>query len=223
MVNGVTTGGPRMKIKKHIVGMLQANCYVVWEEDSGRAMVIDPGGNAAKIGRTVAEKNLSLQAIVHTHGHWDHTAASRSLQKKTGAPVLRHPADSRSGLLHRVHTGPDVEDLEHGQEIGVGELRFSIIHTPGHSRGSVCLYGQGVLFTGDLLFQMGVGRTDLKGGSFRELVRSLNERLAEVPDQTAVYPGHGPATTLYEERRLNPFFKLAREIKRQSTGLVGHD
>lgn len=194
---------------------MQANCYVVWDEPSGEAMVIDPGGNAKKLAATIANKGLALKAIIHTHGHWDHTAASDSLQKLTRAPVFRHPGDKKSGLLHRPRRadGKTVIDLEDGQEISLGVESFEVIHTPGHSRGSVCIYAEGVLFSGDLLFQGNVGRWDLHGGSFREVVNSLNQRLARLPDDTDVLPGHGPATTLGHERRANPFFRSAREVK----------
>lgn len=205
-----------MKIKKHLAGLMQANCYVVWDEETLAAMVIDPGGDAKKIAATIEEKRLILQAIVHTHGHWDHTAGSDSLQRLTGSPVFRHPLDAKSGYLHRPRRsdGIKVHDLEDGRELKIGDLSFRVIHTPGHSRGSVCLYSADALFSGDLLFQAGVGRWDLKGGSFRELVKSLNERLAAVPDATEVYPGHGPGTTMAHERATNPFFKSARDLKR---------
>jgi len=204
-----------MKIKKHIVGMLQANCYLVWDEDSKQALLIDPGGAAKKLARTVSDKGLELKAIVHTHGHWDHTSAGRALQRITKAPVYRHPADNRSGFLYRTQKTDDkkIFDIEGGRTLEIGPLSFETIHTPGHSLGSICLVCQNALFTGDLLFQGSVGRTDMKGGSFRALVKSLNEGLAHLPDDMDVFPGHGPATTLGQERRTNPFFKLARDIK----------
>lgn len=201
-----------MKIKKHLMGPLQSNCYVVWDEASLEAMVIDPGAKAGKLAATIAEKSLTPKAVIQTHGHWDHSAGSLALCKLLGAPLLRHPEDGRAGRLHRkvAADGEKVIDLHHGDPVRLGALLFEVIHTPGHSRGSICLYGEGVLFSGDLLFRGGVGRFDLKGGSFRELVKSLNERLAGLPDDVDVLPGHGPATTLGAERRANPFFKSAR-------------
>lgn len=209
-----------MKIKRHIVGMIQTNCYVVWDEATKAAVIIDPGGNVGKLKDTLKEKGLSLQAIIHTHDHWDHTAGADSLQRATQAPVFRHPESEKSGMLHRPRKADEekVRDLEDGQTLAFGGLSFQVIHTPGHSRGSICLYAEGTLFAGDLLFQGSVGRWDLSGGSFRELNRSLNQRLAHIPDDTQVLPGHGPATVLGHERKTNPFFKSARELKRM--GLI---
>jgi len=215
-----------MKVKKHIVSPLQTNCYVAWDEGSGQAVVIDPGGAAKKIARTLKDKELALQAIVHTHDHWDHTAGSNGLQKLTGAPVFRHPRDGKGGFLRRARKadGVMVHDLSDNQELKIGGLTFSVLHTPGHSRGSICLYcegkmlknhGAGVLFSGDLLFQGSVGRTDLRGGSMEALLTSLIGRLASIPDETEVYPGHGPATTLGYERGNNPFFKMAFDLRRR--------
>jgi hydroxyacylglutathione hydrolase len=206
----------KMKIKKHLAGIMQVNCYVVWDEDTKKAMVIDPGGDARKIAQTIKQKGLEIEAIVHTHGHWDHTAGSDSLQRLTGAPVLRHPKDAKSGYMHRPRKadGVKVRDLEDGQVLKLGGLSFTVIHTPGHSRGGICLYTPGTLFSGDLLFKGSVGRWDLSGGSFREVVKSVNQRLESIPDATDVLPGHGPATTMAVERAQNPFFKPAREIKR---------
>jgi len=201
-----------MKIKTYEVGPLQANCYLVWDEDSKLALVIDPGGSPKKIAGAIKEKGLTLSAIVHTHGHWDHTAGSDALQKLTGAPLFRHPDEPKSGMFHRARSadGIKVQDLADGQELKIGGLTFKVIHTPGHSPGSICLYAPGALFSGDLLFQGSVGRWDLKGGSFRGIVKSVNEGLAPIPDDTEVYPGHGPATLMGEERKTNPFFKSAR-------------
>jgi hydroxyacylglutathione hydrolase len=205
-----------MEIRRIMVGLLQANCYLVWDAETREAMVIDPGGNAKEIKRMADEQGLKLQYIVHTHGHWDHTSGSDDLAKRAGVPVYRHPAEPRSGIFHQPKTadGEKVLDLEDGQELKLGSLRFKVIATPGHSRGSVCIYGGDAVFSGDLLFQGNVGRWDLKGGSFRELVNSLNQRLSHLPDSVRVMPGHGPETAMGDERKSNPFFKSARELKR---------
>jgi glyoxylase-like metal-dependent hydrolase (beta-lactamase superfamily II) len=215
-----------MKIKKMIVGLFQTNCYLAWDETSKTGVVIDPGGNAAKILENIKEKGVRVEAVLYTHGHRDHAWAGPAIAKKTGAPIFRHPGEPRGFLFSRPlkTDGVKVQDLAHDRQLAFGPLRFTVIHTPGHSPGSVSLYSEGpafapapipVLFSGDLLFQNGVGRFDIKGASFRELVASLNHRLAHLPDETDVLPGHGPATTLGKERRSNPFFRMARDLKRR--------
>lgn len=192
--------------------LLQSNCYVVWDEASRHAMVIDPAFRPKKVLATIADENLALKSIVQTHSHWDHCSGTLSLQKNTGAPLYRHPREPRTGasLTGKKADGSKVLDLVEGDELRLGALVFQVIHTPGHSPGSICLFGEDVLFSGDLLFKGGVGRTDLKGGSMEELARSLNRRTSHLPDDIDVLPGHGPATTLGQERRANPFFKAFR-------------
>jgi len=218
-----------MRIKKHVVGMFASNAYLVWDEGSRAGVVIDPGGGADKLLEAIAEHALDLEAIIHTHGHRDHTWATKAIQRQTGAPVYRFPGEPGGMFFARPRKTDDKKtfDLADGQELVFGSLLFSVIHTPGHSPGSVCLYSEGdrfqsgetrVLFTGDLLFKDGVGRMDLKGGSFREMATSLNQRLAAIDDDTDVLPGHGPATTLGKERKTNPFFRMARDRKRSGGG-----
>jgi hydroxyacylglutathione hydrolase len=208
----------RMKIKKHLVGLLLTNCYLVWDEDTMDAFIIDPGYGAKKLINTIEEKKVNLKAIIHTHSHIDHVGASKKIQKKTGAPIHRHPADMKNGMLHKIKKadGKSIIDLADGQELQIGNTTFQVILTPGHSPGSVILYADGIMFGGDLLFQGSAGRPDLKGGSFRELVKSLNERIAHLPDSTRVLPGHGEETTLGIERMTNPFFKSARKAKQEN-------
>jgi len=197
-----------MKIKKLVVPPIATNCYLVWEPGDDEALVIDPGPKPGKAAAALAEKGLRAIAIVQTHGHWDHSAGSSALAKKTGAPIYRHPAEPASGFLHRARPtdGDNVRDLADGDTIRLGANVFTVIHTPGHSPGSVCLYVPGTLFCGDLIFQGSVGRWDLAGGSLPELIKSLRERLAALPDDVQVLPGHGGPTTLGEERRTSPFF-----------------
>jgi len=180
--------------------------------------IIDPGYGAKKLLNTISEKGLNLKAIIHTHSHMDHVGASKKIQKKTGAPVYRHPADMGNGLLHRIKNadGKTILDLSDGQRLKLGDITFKVLLTPGHSPGSVILYTDGVMFGGDLLFQGSAGRPDLKGGSFRELVKSLNERISHLPDNTRVLPGHGEETVLGIERLTNPFFKSARQAKKEN-------
>jgi glyoxylase-like metal-dependent hydrolase (beta-lactamase superfamily II) len=199
-----------LHLQKHIVGLLQVNCYLIWAEGSREAAVIDPGGQGRKILQSLRDKNLELRYIFQTHGHWDHTGAAPYLFRQTSAPTYIHPADhnpkSLIGRLFRKNH-PSLLPLEDGQTLPLGPFSIKAIHTPGHSPGSVCLRVEDALFTGDLLFAGGVGRFDFKGGSFRELVKSLRERLAPLPDRLVVYPGHGPDTTLGHERLTNPMFR----------------
>jgi glyoxylase-like metal-dependent hydrolase (beta-lactamase superfamily II) len=197
-----------MKVKKFVMGPVANNCYLVWEEATGEALVIDPGPNPGRIAREARAKGLRLVAIVQTHDHWDHSAGSLILQRLTGAPLFRHPADPAAGWLHRPRPadGKKTLDLADGQELRLGTTAITVLHTPGHSPGSVSLSTPGLLFSGDLLFSGSVGRWDLKGGNFRQLLRSLQQRIAALPDNVRVLPGHGPATVLGEERRSNPYF-----------------
>jgi hydroxyacylglutathione hydrolase len=197
-----------MKVKKFVMGPVASNCYLVWEEATGEAMVIDPGPNSRRIAREAGARGLLIGAIVQTHGHWDHSAGSLIVQRHTGAPLYRHPADPATGWLHRPRTadGKKTFDLADGQELRLGTNVITVLHTPGHSPGSVSLYTPGLLFSGDLLFLGSVGRWDLKGGNLPQLFRSLQQRIADLPDHVQVLPGHGPATILGEERRTNPFF-----------------
>jgi len=199
-----------LHIKKHLVGLLQVNCYLVWPEGGREAAVIDPGGQGKKILASLQEKNLELRYLLHTHGHWDHTGATTYLFRHTNAPAYMHPADhdpkSKLSRLFRKNF-PALIPLADGQTLSLGPLSIQVLHTPGHSPGSVCFHIEDSLFSGDLLFAGGVGRFDFKGGSFRELVKSLRERLAPLPDRLAVYPGHGPDTVLGQERAHNPLFR----------------
>jgi glyoxylase-like metal-dependent hydrolase (beta-lactamase superfamily II) len=170
-------------------------------------MVVDPGSKWKKIMGLIDKNRVEVTAIVLTHGHGDHIAAAFQLMEKTDALLFRHP--SRLGA-QGVRTIEEkfrgrVRDLEDGGELKVGPFGFEVIHTPGHSPGGVSLFGEGVLFSGDLLFKGSVGRSDLDGGDFSELRVSLIERIAHLPDDTKVLPGHGPSTTLGAERKTNPY------------------
>lgn len=193
----VTGQAPTVKVVS--VGPLGTNCYLVTDESAGETLVIDPGDEAAKLMEQVEAEGGKVVAIVNTHGHWDHTGADAALREKTGAPLLLHEADASwyGGTVDRY--------LRDGEELAVGSLRLKVIHTPGHTKGGICLYLPGLLFSGDTLFAESVGRTDLPGGSMAALVTSIRERLFVLPDETMVYPGHGPATTIGDEKSLNPY------------------
>ncbi len=200
------------------VGLIQTNCYIVGCARTGQGVVIDPGGHPDRILRAVRDAGLTIQYVLNTHCHFDHMAANAEIVAATGAPLAIHPAErpileSRGGATWfgvpiTASPPPDLE-LTDGQILEVGTLRLQVLHTPGHSPGSVTFYlpDEGVAFDGDVLFAMGVGRTDLPGGDWDTLMRSIGEVLFSLPDETVLYPGHGPQTTVGQEKRFNPWLQ----------------
>jgi hydroxyacylglutathione hydrolase len=206
-----------MLVERLVVGMLQCNCYLVACEDTKEAIVIDPGGDAPLILDRVKELGLAIKYIVNTHGHIDHIAANRPVKEGTGAQLAIHQDDAEwlvtdqgayARMLGVSSPGPAADVLlEEGAEIAFGNERLQVIHTPGHSLGGISLIGDGVVFCGDTLFSMGVGRVDLPGGSWETLMNTIKTRLFTMPDDTVVYTGHGPETTIGREKQLNPWFR----------------
>ncbi|MCL6472148.1 MAG: MBL fold metallo-hydrolase [Firmicutes bacterium] len=205
-----------MFLETLVVGDLDTNCYVVASEHAGEAIVIDPAGNAGIILDTIAVENLDLKYILLTHGHWDHFAVSSTIANKTGAKIGINKADMvmlenpRLSMSFMAGEGEDVTlkpdfELTDGMTLKVGDLDVKIIHTPGHTPGSVTINIGDCLFTGDLLFYRSVGRTDLAGGSTETLLNSIKEKIYKYPDQVKVYPGHGPSTTVGDEKKHNPY------------------
>lgn len=205
-----------MQITVLPVGPLMANCYLVQEVPQGPALVVDPGGDTPAILRALEEvQTPEVVAIVCTHGHWDHVAAAPDLARKTGAPLVLHEEEvplfltgggaSWFGLPRTKFPQPD-RLVREGDTLTLGGLAFQVLHTPGHSPGSICLYHEeeGVLLDGDVLFREGIGRSDLPGGSPAVLKASL-ERLLALPEATRVLPGHGPETTIGYEKHHNPW------------------
>ena len=201
-------------IKKLTVGAFSANCYIVGAEKSGEGVIIDPGGHAATIINAIQETRLKIKAIILTHGHADHIAALYDLKAYTGAQVAIHRADSDfldgpSGYVMMwgiSYRNPDPPDrlLDEGDVIENGGLHFTVIHTPGHTPGSICLQMDAGVFTGDTLMYRGIGMTVLPGSSRRQLIDSIHSRLLVLPDETELFPGHGRQTTVGDERRNNP-------------------
>ena len=201
-----------LDIRTLTVGPLMTNCYVL--VSGGEAIVVDPGWEAERI---LAElSGLKVMRIVATHAHFDHVGAVEKLRDATGAEFVMHRADlmlldvveevaRRFGLeVRRPRPDGFVED---GDELRFGELTFRVLHTPGHSPGSICLHQGLVLLSGDTLFNGSVGRTDFIGGSFEELERSIRNKIYTLDENTIVYPGHGPITTVGAEKRFNPFVR----------------
>lgn len=180
-------------IKKIIVGPLETNCYIVSCEYTGHTFVIDPGDSSKAIVNYIYRNEFIPKAIILTHGHPDHIGGLKMIKGELGVPVMIHRMDSEYLCQPANAYLIDREYLDLGRE------RLTVIHTPGHTPGSVCIHSKGILFSGDTLFNAGVGRTDLPGGSCKELEDSLRNKILVLPPDTVVYPGHGPETTIGNE------------------------
>jgi glyoxylase-like metal-dependent hydrolase (beta-lactamase superfamily II) len=203
-----------MNIRCVRAGPVSTNSYLVWD-DAGAAVLIDAGGGKAEILQYIAEFQLTLHWLINTHGHYDHIAENHVILVATGAKLLIHEADAAwlsdiklnlAGFFAARYTPHEAQQLlTDGEIIECGQLSFRVIHTPGHTPGSICLLVGDLLFSGDTLFQSSIGRCDLIGGDAAQLQRSIKEKLLPLPDSTRVYPGHGPMTSIAEERQHNPF------------------
>ena len=209
----------RMLVHPFVTGPLETNAYLVADREAGEALVIDPGGDPAEILEYLAKERLTCRLIVNTHGHFDHISGNRALKSATGASLLVHEGDvpmlteavthARLFLMRAENSPPPDAFLVDQGEVRVGAVRLRVLHTPGHSPGGVTLVAPGVAFCGDLVFHGSVGRTDLPGGSERALLESIRRHILTLPDDTVLYPGHGPDTTVGLEKRQNSFFRLA--------------
>lgn len=201
------------------VGPLQCNCSIIGDETSREAMVIDPGDDIADVLALIQNNNLTVKQIVITHAHIDHVGGAMKLRAATGAPILLNQSDYallkmldvQAAWLGMRSPGAVEIDRSIGEldKVQAGSLVADVMHTPGHTEGSVCLYfpAQQKLIAGDTLFAGSIGRTDLPGGSFEKIISSLHDKLLALPDETVVVPGHGPLTTIGEERESNPFLQ----------------
>lgn len=205
-------------IKSLAVGPIQANCFIIGCETTLAGAVIDPGDDADRIMAEVKKAHLRIDTIINTHGHFDHVGGNRQLKAATGAELMIHPLDAPMlaqldrmagafGLNADNSPAPD-RTLGDGDIISVGELRLTVLHTPGHTPGGISLHTNGCVFVGDTLFQGSIGRTDFPGGDFDTLISSIRTKLFTLDEQTTVYTGHGPETTIGTERRTNPFVRM---------------
>jgi hydroxyacylglutathione hydrolase len=200
------------------VGLLQVNCYIIGDEQTKEAVVIDPGGDEDEILDALKYHQLNLKYIIDTHGHFDHVDANQPLKAATGAQILIHEADaqmlsqpSAEAMLftgNRLRTSQADVLLKEDDVISFGAYRLKVLHTPGHTPGGISLVmeGQPYVYVGDLLFNGSIGRTDFPGGSFEALITAVRNKIFTLGDNYTVYPGHGPVTTVGHERKYNPFF-----------------
>jgi len=203
------------------VGPLQCNCTILADEETREAIIVDPGDEITSIHRRLVDLALTLKQILITHAHIDHVGGALKLKLLTGAPIYLNEGDlpllqmmsAQAAWLgmETPETAPPDEGLVDGHQVGLPSYPARVIHTPGHTQGSVSLYfaPMKMVLAGDTLFAGSIGRTDLPGGDFEQIIESINSRLLNLPEETRVIPGHGPATTIGEERRTNPFLKLA--------------
>ena len=199
-----------MKVKVFVVGMLSTNCYVVHDEKTKAAIIIDPGfdspSEAKQILAYIDKEALEVKFVVNTHGHDDHIGGNNYLKKKYNVPICIHKQDAETANDVDAEATPANVLLNEDDTIEFGDAKLTVMHTPGHTRGSICLLGETMIFTGDTLFAGGIGRTDFLGGSDRDMKLSL-ERLQRLPEGLVVYSGHGPSSTIGTEKRSNPFLR----------------
>ena len=210
-----------MILKNFVVGQLETNCYILGDEKSKDALCIDPGGGIDEIMAAVNKAKLSIKYIINTHAHFDPVGGNGPLKKITGAKLAIHSEDVtllENAALQSAAFGTDAVPspspdilLKDDDKIKVGNLVFSVIHTPGHSQGGICLFlkltdnNEEILFTGDTLFAGSIGRTDLPGGSYKDIIASIKSKILPLGDDVRILPGHGPETTIGREKKFNQF------------------
>ena len=207
----------KLQVEPLVVGPLFSNCYIVWDESVKQGVIIDPGDDADTILNTIKELDIEIKYILATHGHFDHVGAVAPLRKKLNVEFLAHEGDFffiQDGENSARRWGIDIEQppkpdrfIEDGDKIKVGNFELESLHTPGHSPGGVSFVHDRMVFGGDTLFQGSIGRTDFRQGSFEDIARSIKTRLYTLPDDTIVYTGHGPITTIGEEKKHNAFVR----------------
>lgn len=206
-----------MKVLVMEVGSIGTNCYLVINEENKSGVVIDPGGDGDMILDKIRQKGLNIEAIFLTHGHSDHIMAVDEIRTATGAKVYISQEDAEmlmkasSNLSLYMGTSREFKAadkfFEDGETLNVAGLKFKVIATPGHTKGGVCLICEDIVFCGDTVFSESIGRTDLPGGSYSQILQSIKNKILVLPDEMKLLPGHGPATTIGWERRRNPFLQ----------------
>ena len=207
-----------LKIEDHcLFEEFGTNTWLLWDEDSREAWLIDPAAPSEALLARIRELGLKVTLLVNTHGHGDHIGGNAWFKEALGAPVLIHPADAplltdnrrnfSEYLGNPLRLSPPDLLAEDGQILKLGDHSIRVIHTPGHTLGGICLLANGFLLSGDTLFQQSIGRTDLPGGNHAQLITSIREKLFSLPDDTAVFPGHGPRTSIGLEKKSNPFVR----------------
>jgi glyoxylase-like metal-dependent hydrolase (beta-lactamase superfamily II) len=204
-----------MIVRQLVIGTIMENTYILGSEDSGDCVIIDPGGEAEKILEEVESLGLKVGMILNTHGHGDHVGGVTGIKNVTGATYGIHAEDQAmlkldnswiASIMPGYQTPPEPDmNVVHEQLLEVGSLSLKVIETPGHTLGGVCYYAEGLVFTGDTLFEGSIGRSDLPGGNGGLLIQNIISRLMSLPTDTIVYPGHGPKTTVGREKLTNPF------------------
>jgi glyoxylase-like metal-dependent hydrolase (beta-lactamase superfamily II) len=205
-----------MIFKKFVVGPLEVNCYLVADNETKEGIVVDPGDNVEEIYKFIEKEGIKVKYIINTHCHFDHSGGNKKLKELTGAQLLIH--EKEKPILDRMDTSaslwgfyvdksPEPDGyLKDGDVIKLGNINIEVIHTPGHSPGGICLKIGNKVITGDTLFAGGIGRTDFPGGDYDILIKSIKEKLFTMPEDTEIYPGHGPSSTIKNEKYFNPFF-----------------
>lgn len=201
-----------MIIKRVMAGVNAANCYIVFDEETRDAVVLDPGGDADDIYKALKQFGATVKYIVLTHGHFDHTEGVEELKSIVGAPVAIGEEDNKMFLKGEKYYGPLPQGgadilLKNGDTLKFGGHTMKVISTPGHTPGGICLLVENDIFTGDTLFAGSIGRTDLAGGNYDTIMQSLKSKLMTLSDTVAVHPGHGPSSTIGRERLMNPFMR----------------
>ncbi|HEX5479000.1 MAG TPA: MBL fold metallo-hydrolase [Dehalococcoidia bacterium] len=223
------TSNPQVQelmVRGIVVGAFQENCWVIGNRRSGEAICVDPGDEPGEILAMAREMGVSIKYIANSHGHIDHVLGVAGIREATGARFLLHPADaemvrntseSAKRWMGAEIPNPPPPDapLADGDEIDIDGVKLHVLHTPGHTPGSVCFYANGVVFAGDTLFAGSIGRTDLPGGDYDQEMGSIVERLLALPDDTIVLPGHMDQTTIGQERQRNPYVRM--ELERRGT------